>query len=757
MPNDNAAFERLVLWNALEIVSPFNQLLIAHYGYLAVDPTQKQVMQNGQASENLDDIDSEFAEILDRTDHAAEDKRSVCRKFEAASHDRASQVAASTTPALSEAASFLFNESKTWSLISALFTNVQHIENVALQEHSAVLRWLQETAPELGPISYSKGEWRYAGVGSIEERSRKVGANMKTTTMMEVDDDGPFRQRRRLENQNTDFSRNMTRSLFNYIRRGQIKEAIKMCELCDEPWQSAGLYGYLEHKEGLTDENGGLQLRELTPAESTARQLWRTSCSQIAKDTSADLYERATYAALCGDVENTLAACSTWEDVVWACYNALVENMLHDLLTLNHGSTSGIPPEEIIFSSAQRKDFGADIPTRCFHYIQAMIITNRIDDLINTLHGTLVLKQTSNELKLPVDSDLRLHLLRFATLAILYLISISAYTSTVQSDAIICEYIKHHSQSDGGLKAQLVALYCSKLSNVDQQVEMYSMYLDDFDGDRNERELLIEVAQHHHLDVYRILLILYKRAAPPREQKHSPASSPKTIRSEPISPDTIRQIRGLEWLTLDPRLHSEAIIRSNDMIRYYLAQGNISAAQAVFAQLPSSLISSILTNQIHHIHDLTQIVAEMKLHDALIESWSLFNAWSSLHSKRPTTDDTLDSLRAYQGWVSQFEQLSVSLISKLQHLLRSRWCFSDNPEQIIPNSELRQMYIPELVLNLHQVLFETHDLLPGNLQKSLEISDMVASDEFGIHVEFVRAHRMGELVQRLQKTYIKML
>lgn len=44
-----------------------------------------------------------------------------------------------------------------------------------------------------------------------------------------------------------------------------------------------------------------------------------------------------------------------------------------------------------------------------------------------------------------------------------------------------------------------------------------------------------------------------------------------------------------------------------------------------------------------------------------------------------------------------------------------------------------------------------------NLQKSLEISDMVASDEFGIHVEFVRAHRMGELIQRLQKTYIKML
>jgi hypothetical protein len=68
------------------------------------------------------------------------------------------------------------------------------------------------------------------------------------------------------------------------------------------------------------------------------------------------------------------------------------------------------------------------------------------------------------------------------------------------------------------------------------------------------------------------------------------------------------------------------------------AQGNISAAQTTFAYLPSSVISSILTGQVQDVSDLTQIVSEMKLHDALIESWSIFSLWDNLHAKRPTAE-----------------------------------------------------------------------------------------------------------------------
>lgn len=140
---------------------------------------------------------------------------------------------------------------------------------------------------------------------------------MKITTMMDIDDDGPYRRKRRVQHQNSDFSRKMTKSLFNFVRRGQIKDAIKMCELCDEPWQSAGLYGYLEHNKGLkgtsisvvqrevaklltdictftcclADESGILHLKDLTSTEATARNLWRISCNQIARDVSCVIHD----------------------------------------------------------------------------------------------------------------------------------------------------------------------------------------------------------------------------------------------------------------------------------------------------------------------------------------------------------------------------------------------------------------------------------------------------------------------------------
>lgn len=45
----------------------------------------------------------------------------------------------------------------------------------------------------------------------------------------------------------------------------------------------------------------------------------------------------------------------------------------------------------------------------------------------------------------------------------------------------------------------------------------------------------------------------------------------------------------------------------------------------------------------------------------------------------------------------------------------------------------------------------------SNLEKSLDISEMVAKNDLRIHVEFVRAQRMGELVQRIQQSSVKIL
>jgi hypothetical protein len=56
----------------------------------------------------------------------------------------------------------------------------------------------------------------------------------------------------------------------------------------------------------------------------------------------------------------------------------------------------------------------------------------------------------------------------------------------------------------------------------------------------------------------------------------------------------------------------------------------------VYAYLPSSIISTILTEQIDDTRGLNQTVAEIKLGNTLIETWALFSLWNNLQSKRPT-------------------------------------------------------------------------------------------------------------------------
>lgn len=52
---------------------------------------------------------------------------------------------------------------------------------------------------------------------------------------------------------------------------------------------------------------------------------------------------------------------------------------------------------------------------------------------------------------------------------------------------------------------------------------------------------------------------------------------------------------------------------------------------------------------------------------------------------------------------------------------------------------------------LFYVIFIRH------LEKSLQISDMVADDDLGLGMEFVRSRRMGEFVQRIQQSSVQLL
>jgi len=101
----------------------------------------------------------------------------------------------------------------------------------------------------------------------------------------------------------------------------------------------------------------------------------------------------------------------------------------------------------------------------------------------------------------------------------------------------------------------------------------------------------------------------------------------------------------------------------------------------------------------------------------------------------------------------------------LQTLLESDWLkvlsYEENDfEDERRNDELqviRRTYIPDLVMELHTVLYETRDILSGNLEKSLQIANMVADESKKMYVEFVHAQKMPQLLSILRLSQVHAL
>ena len=71
---------------------------------------------------------------------------------------------------------------------------------------------------------------------------------------------------------------------------------------------------------------------------------------------------------------------------------------------------------------------------------------------------------------------------------------------------------------------------------------------------------------------------------------------------------------------------------------------------------------------------------------------------------------------------------------EFSELIHSDWLLSEHkvtdPDQLAKRESLqflRYIYIPEIVLWLHRILYETRDLFPENLEKSVALSIVVAN------------------------------
>ncbi len=231
------------------------------------------------------------------------------------------------------------------------------LENDSLAlERKTVLQWLKDTAEETGEDidilvrdlqqNAERGDiiahgWLHTKA-AIKNQKRlhtwpqvldpnspevqRVHLNSSGTEPLvsQLDPDAMTRQGRKLEAQDEYFERAIWLGCYEMLRRG--KNSAEIREWCidrTEVWRAVSM-------SVLPDEK--LQDGEDEMGKPASYVLWRRTCFALARKGGGDDYERAVYGILSGDISSVEPVCRSWDDFIFAHYNALLKTQFDNYL-----------------------------------------------------------------------------------------------------------------------------------------------------------------------------------------------------------------------------------------------------------------------------------------------------------------------------------------------------------------------------------------------------------------------------------------
>ncbi|KAG9326615.1 hypothetical protein KVV02_006126 [Mortierella alpina] len=671
------------------------------------------------------------------------------------------------------------SEHNTWLLLSTLFSAfeckrpvvdkgpdalewsdhdlVEHLTNTDsdFKHHRAVKVWLEVIAPHTSPLITPKNH----KPAPRTQMSFSFSAPADSSATKYQDPDAPTRDGVKATDHNQRAEHDLLRAVWQYIRRGQHQQARKACISAGEHWRAESISGGAPYAVSIAFTDPAYDRDEGLSGNRT-RGLWKGTCYALAKEQSADQFERAIYGALCGDVESVIPVCSTWEDHAWARYNALVERLVEERLSqFNRGApTKALPLPSVTITSA--KDIFDSLANSenknlshaskdIFRTIQISIILGRTDELLSNMAKEARASSKSG-------SPPRPHMLRFMTHFVLLLRSKGVNVPKADGDYFIkafVDYLISRRMYD------LAPLYASFLP-AHLQIESCSSYLKTIDGPKKEREEHLMTIRKHGLDLHRILMatvdaLLDKSRADFEKDGDYQENLRRNITTTITSQESAH-IKALEWLTFDTPQYEECLHRSNYLTRKYLAQGRLNAAYELYRSLPNDVIQ----REIYELTPMAQSIAHEHLcYKDLFTARELYEKWKETVESN-SKNGTAQSEEAREQDIKEKAQ---EAIAEIESLLRSRWLFDCTlPGDMVRNQELkaiRQIYVSELVMNLHQVYFETRALIPEYLNNSVEMANMVASETSGapLYNELSATKRLQEFLRLVRLSSIELI
>ncbi|KAK3996460.1 nuclear pore protein 84/107 [Cladorrhinum sp. PSN332] len=231
----------------------------------------------------------------------------------------------------------------------------------AARERKVVLEWLQNSANHGPPIDEVVSELQqnaergdilahgwlhtrskiklqksvngYQGVLDPNLAATSQSHLGSSTLITQLDPDAVTRQGRKLEQHDEFFERAIWLGCFEMLRRGYSMSEIRdWCSERMELWRAATIAPLpLASPE---DE-------EQFDFEPSSLVLWRRVCYANARDGGSSDYDRAVYGLLAGDIPSVEKVCKSWDDMLFAHYNALLRTQFDSFLIKSAGGEVG--------------------------------------------------------------------------------------------------------------------------------------------------------------------------------------------------------------------------------------------------------------------------------------------------------------------------------------------------------------------------------------------------------------------------------
>ena len=292
-------------------------------------------------------------------------------------------------------------------------------DNLAL-ERRTVLQWLKDTAEETGEDidvlvhdlqqNAERGDiiahgWIHTKAAIKNQKRLRSWPQPLDPTSSEVervhlnsvgtealithlDPDAMTRQGRKLEAQDEYFERAIWLGCYEMLRRGKDPAEIReWCAERTEIWRAVSM-------SGLPDEIQVDSSDEIGDAASNV--LWRRMCFSLARKGGGDDYERAVYGILSGDISSVEPVCRSWDDFVFAHYNALLRTQF-DTHIQNLFPQSAISSTASNFGSFDAVQFHRDSETAGRRLVESLKTDTRISGEtshpMKMLQGVLIANQ----------------------------------------------------------------------------------------------------------------------------------------------------------------------------------------------------------------------------------------------------------------------------------------------------------------------------------------------------------------------------